>query len=148
MRRSLTIFLALTALAAAPSRGAAQNAPPTWNAVPLRIGGSVPLHVSWSRSSGVLAGAFIASLLMDAGQTRGLARGGWQEFHEANPILGRSPSVARVNMYTAVAGLTVLGAAAAMPARVRPWFLGAALLIESVAVARNAHAGVGIAFPY
>ena len=147
MRRSLTILLAIAALAVVPSRGEAQGAPTTWNSVPLKIGGSLPVHVSWSPSSIVLASAFTASLLMDAGQTRGLARGGWHEFREANPILGRSPSVARVNAYTAVAGLTVLGAAAAVPARVRPWLLGAALLIESVAVARNAQAGIAIGFP-
>lgn len=141
MRRSLTIFLAMTALAVWPGRGAAQNA------APLRVGGSLPLRVSWSRSSIALASAFTASLLMDAGQTRGLARGGWEGFHEGNPLLGRSPSVARVNVYTAVAGLTVLGAAAALPRRVRPWFLGAAFVIEAIAVGRNAQAGITIGFP-
>jgi hypothetical protein len=84
---------------------------------------------------------------MDAGQTRGLARNGWQWLHEANPILGPHPSVGRVNVYTAVAGLTVLGVAALLPARVRPWYLCAAFVIEAVTVARNAQAGVAIRFP-
>lgn len=140
MRRSLTIFFAMTALAVWPGRGTAQSR------TPLRVGGSLPLRVSWSRSSIVFASAFTATLLMDAGQTRGLARGGWDGFHEANPLLGSRPSVARVNVYTAVAGLTVLGAAAALPRRVRPWFLGAAFVIEAVAVGRNASAGIGIGF--
>jgi hypothetical protein len=128
------------AFAALPGRGMAQNVSP------LRVGGSLPVRLSWSRSSIALAGAFTATLLMDASQTRGLARGGWNGFHEANPLLGRSPSVARVNVYTAVAGMTVLGAAAAMPRRARPWFLGAAFVIEAVAVGRNASAGISIGF--
>jgi hypothetical protein len=155
MRQLLTVFLATATLAALGGRSAAQGArissldteQPTWNSTPLRVGGSVPLRVSWSRSSIVLASAFTASLLMDAGQTRGLARGGWQGFREANPILGRSPSLGRINVYTAVAGLTVLSAAAVVPARVRPWLLGAALVVESLAVARNAQAGIAITLP-
>jgi hypothetical protein len=147
MRQSLRIFLAIGALAAVPSRGAAQGAPTTWNSVPLKVGRSLPLRVSWSRSSILLASGFAAGLLMDAGQTRGLAQGGWDGFYETNPLLGRSPSVARINVYTAVAGLTVLGAAAALPARVRPWLLGAAFAVEALVVARNAQAGVVIGLP-
>jgi hypothetical protein len=94
----------------------------------------------------VLASGFAASLLIDAGQTRGLARGGWDGFHEANPLLGRSPSVARINVYTAVAGLTVLGAAAALPARARPWLLAAMFAVETLVVARNAQAGIALGF--
>jgi hypothetical protein len=134
------IFLWIGALALAPSRGGAQGAP-------IKVGWSLPLRVSWSRSSILLASGFAASLLMDAGQTRGLARGGWNGFHETNPILGRSPSVARINVYSAVAGLTVLGVAAAVPARVRPWMLGVAFVVETLVVAGNARAGITVGFP-
>jgi hypothetical protein len=148
MRRPLAVLIATAALAAVPVQGAAQRAGMTsWGSTPLRVGGRVPLRVSWSRTDIVLAGAFSASLLMDAGQTRGLARGGWQGFSEANPILGPSPSVGRINVYTAVAGLAVLGAAAALPARVRPWLLGAALAIEAFTVARNVQEGIAIRIP-
>jgi hypothetical protein len=105
------------------------------------------MRVSWTRRDITLASAFTAVLLMDAGQTRGLARGGWQNFHEANPLLGRRPSVGRINVYTAVAGLTVVGAAAVLPARVRPWFLGAAFVLEALTVGRNAQAGITIGMP-
>jgi hypothetical protein len=148
MRRSLAVLIATAALAPLPARGAAQRAGmSSWGSTPLRVAGSVPLRVSWSRTDIVLAGAFSAGLLMDAGQTRGLARGGWQGFREANPILGPSPSVGRINVYTAVAGLAVLGTAAALPARMRPWLLGAALAIEALTVARNAQAGIRINLP-
>ena len=59
-----------------------------------------------------LAGAFVVALAIDAAQTRSIAQGGWQGYREMNPILGPHPSVGQVNTYTAVAGLTVLGAAA------------------------------------
>jgi hypothetical protein len=51
-----------------------------------------------------------------------------------------------VNAYTAVAGLTVLGAAAAVPARLRPWLLGTALAVETVTVAGTVQKGVAITF--
>jgi hypothetical protein len=105
------------------------------------------MRVSWTRTEIALASAFTAVLLTDAGQTRGLARAGWQRFHEANPLLGSRPSVARINLYTAVAGLTVLGAAAVAPARLRPWVLGAAFVIEAFTVARNAQQGLAIGIP-
>ena len=171
MRLDRAIFIVTAALAASPGRGATQsvrlsvletqpgetalpysrggvrNTPtPTWG-IPLRVGGSVPLRVSWTRSDILLASAFTAGLLMDAGQTRGLARGGWQEFHEANPILGPRPSVGRINVYTAVVGLAVLGTAAVVPARVRPWLLGVAFAVEAFAVARSVRAGIAIGLP-
>jgi hypothetical protein len=55
--------------------------------------------------------------------------------------------VGRINAYTAIAGLTVLGAAAIVPTRARPWLLGAALLVEAFTVARNAREGIAITLP-
>jgi uncharacterized membrane protein len=168
MRQILVICFAVATLAI-PGRGSAQRVSvsndafgwssadrnellvhptPMWNATPLRLGGTIPMRVSWTRTEIALAGGFTAALLADAGQTRGLARGGWQSFHETNPLLGSHPSVARINVYTAVAGVTVLGAAAMAPARLRPWVLGAAFVIEALTVARNAQAGITLSLPY
>src|SRR5690348_11475029 len=63
----------------------------------------LPAHASWAPSHTALAGAFTISLLIDAAQTRALARQGWNGFREANPLLGHQPSVGRVNGYTALA---------------------------------------------
>lgn len=106
-----------------------------------------PARVSWNRSHTALAGAFVVTLLMDAGQTRELARHGWQGFREANPVLGDHPSVGQVNTYTAIAGLTVLGAAAALPPRVRPWLLGAAIAVQALTVGSSVQNGLPIRFP-
>src|SRR2546428_10284829 len=48
------------------------------------------------RSHTALASVFAMALLIDAAQTRELARQGWVGFREANPLLGERPSVGRV----------------------------------------------------
>jgi len=125
-----------------PSRGA-----PGSTALPrLQLAGAVPVRLPWSARDRALAAGFVTTLLIDAAQTRRLARGGWRDFEESNPILGRHPSEGRVNTYTVVAGLTVLGVAAAAPKRVRPWVLGAALAVEVYALAAMSQRGVAIRF--
>jgi hypothetical protein len=107
----------------------------------------IPARVSWNQTHTVLAGAFVVTLMMDAAQTRELARHGWSGFREANPLLGTRPSVGQVNTYTAIAGLTVLGAAAALPPKVRPWLLGAAIAVQAFTVAGSVQNGLPIRFP-
>ncbi|HKC40848.1 MAG TPA: hypothetical protein VKC15_15010 [Gemmatimonadales bacterium] len=115
---------------------------------PDRLGftGSIPVRMPWRASEVVLAGGFTAALLLDAAQTRRLARGGWRDFHETNPLLGPRPSVGRVNTYTAVVGLSVLGAAALAPKRARPWVLGIAFAVEACTLAAMSQRGVAISF--
>jgi hypothetical protein len=115
--------------------------------VGLRAGRRMPLRLSWSATDVALAGGFAASLLIDAGQTRGLARGGWSTYHESNPILGPRPSVGQLDTYTAVMGVAVLGAAAAAPPRVRTWILGAAFALEAITISRTTRSGVAIRLP-
>ncbi|PYP26632.1 MAG: hypothetical protein DMD51_04800 [Gemmatimonadetes bacterium] len=103
-------------------------------------------RLSWTQTDLALASAFTMALLVDAGQTRWLAKGGWHEFRETNPILGPRPTVGQLNTYTAVCGLAVLGAAAAAPARVRPWLLAAALAVESFTIAGTTRQGIAIRF--
>jgi hypothetical protein len=110
----------------------------------LELAGSVPVRVNWSRRDLALAGGFAAALLLDAAQTRRLARTGWRDYEESNVILGPSPSVGQVNTYTALSALTVFGIAALAPKRVRPWVLGTALAVEVVALAMMSREGVAI----
>ena len=123
-------WVAATVITATPGRAAAQH-----------IAGD---HRSWHASHIALAGAFAIALWMDAAQTREAVRRGYQE---RNPVLGPHPSVGRINSYTAAAGLGVLAAAAVAPRRARPWLLGAALAIETLAIAGNARAGLSLKFP-
>ena len=100
---------------------------------------------SWNTSHIALASAFSVALWIDASQTREAMRRGYRE---TNPILGPHPSVGQVNTYTAVAGLTVLGAAAVLPPRVRPWLLGAALAVQAVTIRGSVQQGLPIRFPF
>jgi hypothetical protein len=102
---------------------------------------------SWSATHIALASAFTVTLLVDAAQTRALARQGWPGFQESNPLLGPYPSVGRVNGYTAIAGLSVLAAAAAAPPRIRSWVLGAALVVEALTIGGNVRSGLPMRFP-
>jgi hypothetical protein len=107
----------------------------------------LPARVSWAPSHTALASAFLVTLLVDAAQTRQLARQGWVGFRESNPLLGERPSVGRVNSYTVLAGLSVLGAAAAAPPRLRPWLLGAAIAVQALTIGSSMHQGLPIRFP-
>ena len=107
----------------------------------------LPARVSWTGSHTALASVFAMTLLIDAAQTRQLARQGWVGFREANPLLGERPSVGQVNTYTALAGLSVLGAAAALPPRVRPWLLGAAIAVQAFTIRSSMRQGLPIRFP-
>ncbi|HZI21065.1 MAG TPA: hypothetical protein VFD76_01065 [Gemmatimonadales bacterium] len=114
----------------------------------LTFGQAVPTpRLAWRGSDLALAGVFTAGLLIDAAQTRGLARAGWTNFRESNPLLGAQPSVGRVNTYTAIAGLTVLGTAAALPRRWRPWLLGAAIAVQALTISSSVRQGIPVRFP-
>jgi len=101
-------------------------------------------HRSWQASHLALAGAFAVALWIDATQTREAVRRGYEEL---NPVLGAHPSVGRVNTYTAMAALYVLGAAAVAPPRLRRWLLCGALAVEAWAIHSNARAGLAVKFP-
>lgn len=107
----------------------------------------LPMRVSWAPSHTALAGAFVVTLLIDAAQTRELARQGWAGHRETNPLLGERPSIGRVNSYTALAGLSVLGAAAVAPPRLRPWLLGAALAVQAFTIGSSVRQGLPLRFP-
>jgi hypothetical protein len=153
--RAVTVFFAAIACTTLPARAAGQRVldyPPSRLAhgatrLPrLELGGTVRVRVPWRPSEVALAGGFAAALLVDAAQTRRLARSGWRDWRETNPILGPRPSVGRVNTYTAVVGLAVLGVAAAAPKRARPGILGVALAVEVYTLAAMSRAGVAITF--
>jgi hypothetical protein len=99
---------------------------------------------SWRTAHVALASAFAVALEIDAAQTREAMRRGYRE---VNPLLGAHPSVGRVNSYTALAGLSVLATAAAVPARLRRWVLGVALAVETLTIAGTVREGIGIRLP-
>lgn len=145
--RVFAVLFAAFACTTLPARAVGQRVNDYQLSLPrLQLAGAVPVRLPWSQRDRALAVGFVTTLLIDAAQTRRLARGGWRGYDESNPILGRHPSEGRVNAYTAVAGLAVLGVAAAAPKRARPWVLGAALAVEAYALAMMSSRGVAIRF--
>src|SRR5258708_13955695 len=55
----------------------------------------LPARVSWTPSHTALASAFVVTLLIDAAQTRELARQGWLGSRESNPLRAERPAWAR-----------------------------------------------------
>src|SRR5256886_4623316 len=146
------LFRASVAIRVRPARGPAVDNRALFvvpAAVPTRASWStthltdLPARVPWTRSHTALASVFAMTLLIDAAQTRELARQGWVGFREANPLLGERPSVGRVNTYTALAGLSVLCAAAALPPRVRPWLLAAAIAVHAFTIHSSMRQEIG-----
>jgi hypothetical protein len=151
--RARPLLLALFMLSPLATRAATQqlarsHAPAV---TPLAVQWSVPTsqvtrHIpSWSATDVGLATGFLALLWVDAAQTRSLARQGWTDFHESNPILGQEPSVRRINTYTAAAAVATLGIAAVLPPRARRWWLAGAVAVEASTVIHNT-TSVGVAF--
>lgn len=118
-----------------------------WQPAQLSAARTLRVRLSWSATDIALAGAFTAALLIDHGQTRKLARDGWNGWRETNPILGPRPSVGQLDTYATFAGLAVLGTAAALPGRFRSWFLGAAFAVEAFTIAGTVQRGIAIRLP-
>src|SRR5262245_61289754 len=98
---------------------------------------------SWKPAHIALAAGFVTTLWIDAAQTREAMALGYREM---NPILGPHPSEGQINTYTVLAGLTVMGVAAAVSPRWRPWVLGAALAVQVVTIAATVRQRITIPF--
>jgi len=53
----------------------------------------------WSKQDIALEVAWQGINLIDYAQTRNMAKDGWRNFHELNPVLGRYPSDSKINAY-------------------------------------------------
>lgn len=99
----------------------------------------------WSTEDKQREAIFIATGAMDWLQTRNVARNpdGW---HETNPILGRHPSIGRVNNYFLGAMLVHVGIVHLLPAEYRPVFQTITIFIEAGYVANNYQLGASTKF--
>jgi hypothetical protein len=95
----------------------------------------------WSATDTILTGAALATIALDWGQTRTIARNP-DKYRETNPILGPHPSLDRVNAFFALSMLATVGIAIALPPRDRKIFLGGVAIVETAFVIHN-H-GIGI----
>ena len=96
---------------------------------------------AWTETDTARQVAYSALHVADWMQTRQIARQP-DRFHETNPILGRHPSLGRVDAY--MAGTLVLHAAVAyaLPSPWRSWWQHVGIAVETGAAAGNAAIGL------
>ena len=99
----------------------------------------------WERTDYALAGAALAALAVDWGQTRYIAKNTHQ-FNETNPVLGPTPSTGKVDTYFLGAMVGTVAIAHLLPGDWRQLFLTGTLAVELGAISQNRSIGIKMAF--
>lgn len=90
--------------------------------------------------------AYAALAVADWAQTRYTAKHYDQTGTEINPMLGRTPSLGRVNNYFAATLVFHAAVTYLLPPRYRSAWQYTGIVFEAVIVGRNAYIGVGMQF--
>ncbi|MFZ2541846.1 MAG: hypothetical protein WAW75_08745 [Gallionella sp.] len=98
----------------------------------------------WSREDTYREATYLTLHTMDWAQTRNIARN--PNYHEQNAILGKHPSVGRVDGYFALTGLAHFAVAYYLPTEYRKAFQYVTIGIEGGAVVHNFSLGIGVRF--
>ena len=99
----------------------------------------------WGTTDYALAGAAVAALAVDWGQTRHIAKNP-ERYTETNPVLGTSPSVGKVDAYFVGAMVGTVALAHVLPGDWRQLFLGGVLALELGVVNQNRSLGIKMSF--
>jgi hypothetical protein len=114
----------------------------------LFISLSCPAHADdWTSTDTKLLAGALALQVIDWGQTRDMVRRPQiEDFHENNPLLGKNPSIGRVDRYFALRMAGTVGLSYALPQRYRRWFLGGMIVIDSLYIINNHQIGLRAEF--
>lgn len=115
-----------------------------------------PAHSAdkWDKEDKYLASTFTIATILDWGQTRDIVRHqkeykqGDVLHREANPILGETPSLKRVDTYMPLYIGTTLLAAHVLPKKYKKYLLYYAAIIELAAITNNHGNGLIVNFHY
>lgn len=99
----------------------------------------------WTPEQRYMGAALAAVAAVDWAQTRYIADSGGR-FYETNPIIGKYPSMRRVDTYFAASMLLGAVVLDALPTEYRDTALKAGLVLEVLVVSNNARIGVGVKF--
>ena len=83
--------------------------------------------------------------VVDIGQTRDIAKNP-NRFHEINPILGKHPSVEKVDRYAIVSSLVHFGISYLLPKKQREWWQYVSIGISTRLVSHNYNIGLKVDF--
>lgn len=95
----------------------------------------------WSRNDIYREALYLSLLTIDCQQTRFGARH-QERFEEGNPLLGKHPSVGKINNICVATGISHVLIAGLLPEKWRYAFQGFSIIIETGIVGTNYSAGV------
>lgn len=112
----------------------------------ILLAGCLNAHADdWTRTDTALEATWLVLHAVDWGQTRYIAKNP-DRFYEQNPILGKHPSVGRVNAYSALTSVAHYGVSQWLsPANRRIW-QSVTIGFAAGTVAHNYHIGVKVDF--
>jgi hypothetical protein len=99
----------------------------------------------WETPDYMLIGATLATLAVDWGQTRHIAKNP-DRFYEKNRILGANPSVGKVDAYFLGAMVGTVAVAQLLPRDYRRLFLAGTLSMELSVIEQNRSIGIKVEF--
>ena len=99
----------------------------------------------WTEDQKRMGAALAAVSVVDWAQTRYIADSHGR-FYETNPLIGKYPSMRRVDTYFATSMLLGALVLDALPTEYRDTALKAGLVLEVLVVSNNARIGVGVKF--
>jgi len=97
----------------------------------------------WTKQDKILEGMYLTLHTMDWMQTR---HADWDRFYETNPILGRSPSKAKTDLYFLMTGVLHPVVTHLLPEEWRAWWQGITIGVEAVTVGNNFSIGMTMGF--
>lgn len=106
---------------------------------------STSAYAAWSRPDTYREIASESLLFIDYSQTYNIANTP-DRFYEHNPILGRHPSIGRVNLYFISSMILHPIISYILPSKVRPYFQYITIGIETSCIANNMRVGIGMRF--
>ncbi len=102
-------------------------------------------HAEWNKGDTAREVAWQGIHVIDWGQTLEIARHP-EKYHELNPILGRHPSVGRVNVYMGLSALGHLGMSYILPKKARLYWQYISIGVSAGCVVNNYKIGLGVKF--
>lgn len=100
---------------------------------------------AWEKTDSYKEAAYLTVHVMDWLQTRYIAKS--DDFYELNPILGKYPSMGKVNTYFLITGIGHVLVSYILPQKIRNFWQAITFILESGVVGRNLAIGVRFNLP-
>ena len=111
----------------------------------LVLAPTIALAEPWDATDRALGVAAVSALVIDWGQTRDIVKRP-HDYEERNPLLGKHPSMGRVNLICAGSIAATLLTADWLTSKNRKIFLGTITAIELTVIGHNKNIGLRVSF--